>query len=176
MMRTPLAALAAALLLLSSACGPERYEAKGRIVEVRADLGQVMIDHEDIPGLMPAMTMNFDVDPEVVQDVAAGDEVRFRISRTGESFRVVTIAKVGAAGQAGRSSGGGADAVGLSDVAPAEAEARRSSSSTRKAPAARSLRCAARWCSSTSSTRTARARARSSPARTCACSARCPRT
>jgi protein SCO1 len=122
MMRNRLAALAVALLLLS-ACGPERYEAKGRIVDVRADLGQVMIDHEDIPGLMPAMTMNFDVDPELVAGLAAGDAVQFRLSRKGEIYRVVTIAKIGAAGTAGTSSGGGEGEVGLSAVAPAEAEA-----------------------------------------------------
>jgi len=122
MMRNRLAALAASLLLVS-ACGPERYEAKGRIVDVRADLGQVMIDHEDIPGLMPAMTMNFDVDPELVAGLAAGDAVQFRLSRKGELYRIVTIAKIGAAGTAGTSSGGGEGEIGLSDVAPAEAEA-----------------------------------------------------
>jgi protein SCO1 len=119
MTRTRRAAFAAALFVVW-ACGPERYEAKGTIVEVRADLGQVMIDHEDVPGLMPAMTMNFDVDPEIVAGLAPGDAVTFRLARKDESFRVVTIAKVGVAGNAGTSSGG-AGAVGLSGVAP-EAE------------------------------------------------------
>jgi protein SCO1 len=122
MMRTPRAVTAfalALLLVLAAACGPERFEAKGTIVEVRADLGQVMIDHEDIPGLMPAMTMSFDVDPEIVAGLAKGDAVRFRIAKEETSFRVVTIAKVGEAGAAGRSSGdGGADSAGLSGVAP----------------------------------------------------------
>jgi protein SCO1/2 len=123
MMKSTLAALAAALVLTAAACGPERYEAKGRIVEVRADLGQVMIDHEDIPGLMPAMTMNFDVDPEIVAGLAPGDAVRFRLTRKGEIYRVVTIAKVGEAGTAGSSSGGGGDELGLSGVVPAAEEA-----------------------------------------------------
>ena len=124
MMRTPVAALAALVLLLS-ACGPERFEAKGKIVEVRADLGQVMIDHEDIPGLMPAMTMNFDVDPEILAGLAPGDAVRFRLTREAEIYKVVTISKIGEAGSAGTSSGGGAaDAeLGLSKVAPANEEA-----------------------------------------------------
>ena len=38
-----------------------------------AEQGQVLIDHEDIPGLMPAMTMNFIVpDEEVLSRLAAG--------------------------------------------------------------------------------------------------------
>jgi protein SCO1/2 len=121
MMRTPIAALAALLLL--SACGPERYEATGKIVEVRADLGQVMIDHEDIPGLMPAMTMNFDVDPEILAGLAPGDAVRFRLTRKEEIYRVVTIAKIGEAGSAGTSSGGSGGGIGLSTVAPEADEA-----------------------------------------------------
>jgi protein SCO1 len=118
MMRLPRSPLALALLLALSACGPERYEAKGTIVEVRPDLGQVMIDHEDIPGLMPAMTMNFDVAPEILEGLSPGDAVKFRLTREAEIYRVVTIAKVGVAGTSGTSSGG-EGGVALANVAPA---------------------------------------------------------
>jgi protein SCO1/2 len=113
---------AIACLALLAACGPERYEGKGTIVEVRPDLGQVMIDHEDIPGLMPAMTMNFDVDPEILSGIAAGDAVRFRVARKDESYRIVTLAKVGVAGTSGSSSGSNGSAS-LEDVAPDAAPA-----------------------------------------------------
>jgi protein SCO1/2 len=112
------------LLWLALACGgPKLYDADGTVTEVRPDLRQVVIDHEDIPGLMPAMTMNFDVDPEIVAGLAPGDAVRFRLTREGEIYKIVTIAKVGEAGTAGTSSGGGGGELGLSGVVPAAEEA-----------------------------------------------------
>jgi len=129
MMRRLAPLLAAAALLLAPACerGPRLYDAEGTVTEVRADLRQVMIDHEDIPGLMPAMTMNFDVaDPALLEGLAAGEHVHFKLSHDGGSYRIVEISRVGSAGSsgaagsagaAGRSSGIGA----LSAVAP-EAE------------------------------------------------------
>ena len=62
--RSRLQSLGCALwLTVSLACGHRAgdYEATGTVTGVRADLKQVVIDHEDIPGLMPAMTMSFDV-------------------------------------------------------------------------------------------------------------------
>jgi protein SCO1/2 len=107
------ALLACALLAL--ACGgAEHHEADGTVTEVRADLGQVVIDHEEIPGLMPAMTMNFDADPALLAGLAAGDRIHFQLSREGASYRLVALEKVGEAGAAGVSG-----SVALSDVAPA---------------------------------------------------------
>jgi protein SCO1/2 len=101
--------------LLALACGgPQRYEADGTVTEVRADLGQVVIDHEDIPGLMPAMTMNFDADPALLAGLAAGDRIHFHLSHEGESYRLVEVEKLGEAGAAGVSG-----SVGLAGVAPA---------------------------------------------------------
>lgn len=101
---------------LAAACGgPDLYEADGTVTEVRPDLRQVVIDHDDIPGLMPAMTMNFDVaDPALLERLAAGDRVHFRIARDGEAYRIVSAEKVGEAGSAGASGSGG-----LAAVAPA---------------------------------------------------------
>jgi protein SCO1/2 len=113
---------AALVLLLALACGPELYDADGTVTEVRPDLRQVVIDHEDIPGLMPAMTMNFDVaDPSLLEGLAAGDRIHFRIARDGESYRIVRAEKLGEAGAAGSSGSAGAagasGSAGLSAVA-----------------------------------------------------------
>jgi len=109
--------LLAACALLAACGGPDLYEAHGTVTEVRADLGQVVIDHEDIPGLMPAMTMNFDVaDPALLEGLAPGDRIHFHVAHEGASYRVVAAEKVGEAGAAGVSG-----SVGLSGVAP-EAE------------------------------------------------------
>jgi protein SCO1/2 len=108
--------LFAAWALLAAACGgPDLYEAEGTVTELRPDLGQVVIDHEDIPGLMPAMTMNFDVaDPALLAGLAPGDRIHFHLAHEGTSYRLVAAEKVGEAGAAGVSG-----SVSLSDVAPA---------------------------------------------------------
>jgi protein SCO1/2 len=108
------------LLLLAAGCGAELYEADGTVTEVRPDLRQVVIDHEDIPGLMPAMTMNFDVaDPALLEGLAAGDRIHFRVARDGESYRIVRAEKIGEAGAAGASGSPGlAGVVESTEVAP----------------------------------------------------------
>jgi protein SCO1/2 len=94
--------LALALGLAASCGGPELHEAQGTVTEVRADLRQLVIDHDEIPGLMPAMTMNFDVaDPALLERLAAGDRIRFRIAHEGSAYRVVAAEKIGEAGSAG---------------------------------------------------------------------------
>ena len=46
-----------ALVLLALACGDggKRFEARGVVREVVREYDQIVIAHEDIPGLMPAM-------------------------------------------------------------------------------------------------------------------------
>jgi protein SCO1/2 len=65
-------------VLAGGACSraPEarQYEVRGQILSVDANRRQVLVDHEDIPGFMPAMTMTYQVrDPEVLQDKKPGD-------------------------------------------------------------------------------------------------------
>src|SRR5688572_19470600 len=51
-----------------------QYEVRGQILSVDANRRQVLVDHEDIPGFMPAMTMTYQVrDPELLQDKKPGD-------------------------------------------------------------------------------------------------------
>ncbi len=52
------------------------YPLKGVVAEVDRAQGIVEIEHEDIPGLMPAMTMPFTVtDKALLEDLQPGDEV-----------------------------------------------------------------------------------------------------
>jgi protein SCO1/2 len=81
--------LPAALLALvfagcqsSSDSGPKEkvYEIKGKIVAVAPDRSTVKLDHEDIPGLMKAMTMDFGVaDPKLLDGLAPGDTVQGKL-------------------------------------------------------------------------------------------------
>ena len=97
-------ALAFALVGLGWACGddadggPGRYHATGTVEEVDVERGQVLIDHGDVEGLMPAMTMNFVVpDRVLLERLAPGQVIDFEIHFTGRSYEVVAAEVVGVA-------------------------------------------------------------------------------
>jgi protein SCO1/2 len=72
--------------------------------EVLLEDHQVVIEHDEIEGLMPAMTMSFDVpDHAVLEKLSAGQAIDFTVEATGKSFRVVEATVRGAAGSAGSS-------------------------------------------------------------------------
>jgi protein SCO1/2 len=66
---------------------------------VRAPLdntGHVTIAHDDIPGLMPAMTMSFAVaDPARAASLTPGDRVRFQLDTAGADWTVGSFTIVG---------------------------------------------------------------------------------
>ncbi len=114
--------LAAVLLLMG--CGdshshgggarPGAYDGIGVVVSVNEELGQVLLDHEDIPDLMPAMTMNFDVpDATVLSKLAPGQKIAFRVQFTGSAYRVVSAEVVG-------EGGGRGSRLGIEDALPAD--------------------------------------------------------
>lgn len=71
------------LLILVSGCHqdkaprPERqFPVKGKIVSTMPDKGEVMLDHEAIPGFMEAMTMPYRLaDPSVLSELHPGDRI-----------------------------------------------------------------------------------------------------
>jgi len=92
-------AIAAAALLFALACGDPGHHAHGVVREVRSEDAQVVISHEDIPGLMPAMTMNFDLaDPAMLHELARGQIIEFRIEFDGHSYRVIDFDVLGFVG------------------------------------------------------------------------------
>lgn len=92
------AAIALAFVLFAAA-SPSRsaneeasHSAHGIVKNVDAKAGTVTIDHEDIPGVMMAMTMTYAVaDPAALQNVAVGQAVDFRIQKEGSHFVVTEI-------------------------------------------------------------------------------------
>src|SRR5262249_49546786 len=53
---------------------------------------QATIEHDDIPGLMSAMTMGFDVpDPAVFNKLVPGERVTFDLEVTDKSFRITGV-------------------------------------------------------------------------------------
>lgn len=122
-----LALLFALAGLCAAACGADGWEVRGEVREVMPADGQVVIAHEDIPGLMPAMTMSFDVaDPALLRDVRPGQRVVFRLVRRGKLYEITALepesagpaGRAGVAGSAGVSGGGSSGLADVRDPAP----------------------------------------------------------
>ncbi len=70
------------------------YDGQGFIVKVDLRERKVTLKHEEIKGLMPAMTMEFSAkSPELLDGVRQGDKVRFTLSPQGGDFVVEKIEK-----------------------------------------------------------------------------------
>lgn len=83
------------LCVLLVGCGQPTHHGVGTVVDVRADLHQIMLDHDDIVGVMPAMTMNFDVpDASLLSGVRAGDRIEFELLTDDGHFQIVSITPV----------------------------------------------------------------------------------
>jgi Cu/Ag efflux protein CusF len=74
----------------------ESWSAHGVVRVIAPDINRIIIDHEDIPGLMEAMTMSFELDePTMLNGFAPGDRVRFTVEKRDERLRLVAIEKDG---------------------------------------------------------------------------------
>jgi Cu/Ag efflux protein CusF len=83
------------LALLASACARSvQYTAFGEVVSIDEPRLHVTIRHEDIPGLMAAMTMRFAVASQSMLDgIAQGDAVRIVLVQRGGELKLVSIAR-----------------------------------------------------------------------------------
>ncbi len=77
------------------------YDAVGTITAIHEN--HVSIDHDEIPGFMNAMTMNFEVkvsgDPSLLQDLEQGMDVRFRVAVVDREVKIDQIERGERAGQ-----------------------------------------------------------------------------
>ncbi|MBL9136710.1 MAG: SCO family protein [Verrucomicrobiales bacterium] len=84
----------------SSAGQAGTYSVTGVVKELRADGSNVVIRHEIVPGLMPAMTMPFTArDPREIASLKPGDAVTFRLLMTADESWIDQVNKVGAAAE-----------------------------------------------------------------------------
>ena len=69
---------------------------RGKVVAVNLEQNSVVLAHEEIPGVMMAMTMPFPVaDPEMLEDLAVGDAIEFEVEmRQGQGLTVVKYKKI----------------------------------------------------------------------------------
>jgi len=91
------AVLAALVLLCAASCEDvRRYGGRGIVEDVKPEQGLVLIDHEKIPGLMDAMTMNFDVgDPALFETLRAGQKISFTLLKTSRAYEIVDVRVLG---------------------------------------------------------------------------------
>lgn len=72
-----------------SAGAERRYPLKGKVVSVDRAGMKVVIDHEEIPGLMPAMEMPFPVkEPDVLRSMESGDEIQATLVVDDSGYRL----------------------------------------------------------------------------------------
>lgn len=78
--------------------GAERaFDAQGVVRAVLQEINVVVLTHDDIGGFMPPMTMGFRLrDPQLIQGIAVGDTVRFKLRGVPPNMVIVEIAKAGA--------------------------------------------------------------------------------
>ena len=75
-----LALTAASLAWQVTADREQAFDVRGRVAGFGGDGRTVFVEHEEIPGYMPAMTMPFEArDPDVLPALGVGDAVAFRL-------------------------------------------------------------------------------------------------
>jgi protein SCO1 len=76
----------------------KRYELRGQVIDLRPEVGEVRIRHEEIPGYMSAMTMSFAVkDRKLLGDRKPGDLVRATLVVTDTDAWLSSLEKTGEA-------------------------------------------------------------------------------
>jgi Cu/Ag efflux protein CusF len=85
----------AATAALAVACGGERsgaHPGHGIVREVHPDRSEVVIQHEEIPDLMDAMTMGFRVeDPGMLGGIEPGEEVDFSVKYENGEYTITEL-------------------------------------------------------------------------------------
>ena len=75
--------LICALLAAGCQSKPKRYNLRGQVMEKNPTTNALTVNHGDIPGFMPAMTMDYKVkDPAIVQEVEPGDVIAAEVVAT----------------------------------------------------------------------------------------------
>lgn len=90
------------LMLLSGlACQPAEpriYTVRGVVKQLLAEQNRVEIEHEEIPGFMPAMTMEFEVrDPGLLRGLSPEEPIRFRLEHHADSLYLIAVERLAGA-------------------------------------------------------------------------------
>ncbi|MFI8665212.1 copper-binding protein [Qipengyuania sp. NPDC077410] len=76
--------------MMGSDSAMQTASAEGTVTAIDADAGTITVDHGAVPAIeWPAMTMGFEADEQLRQDVAVGDAISFEFT-TGEGGNTIT--------------------------------------------------------------------------------------
>lgn len=79
----------------NSKASAEHYETRGVVRGFSPDRQTIEIEHENIPGFMPSMTMPFVArDPKEITDLQTGDGISFRVMVTQKDFWIDHVKKI----------------------------------------------------------------------------------
>ena len=78
----------------AAAVATTTYQGEGKVIATNPKFPSVEIDHQEIKGLMPAMTMEFYVkDVSMLEGLKAGDRVSFTIENGIGGLKIIEIKK-----------------------------------------------------------------------------------
>jgi protein SCO1 len=79
----------------NSDAGAEHYDTRGIVRGFSPDRSTIEIQHENIPGFMPSMTMPFLArNPKEIADLKIGDAIAFRMVVTQKDFWIKNVKKI----------------------------------------------------------------------------------
>jgi protein SCO1/2 len=91
-------ALCVVFILPGCSTGSREYELRGQVLGVDRQNAEVLVKHEEIPGLMAAMTMPFKVrDRSLIEDLATGDLIVARLVVSDDDAYLAGITRTGTA-------------------------------------------------------------------------------
>jgi Cu/Ag efflux protein CusF len=70
---------------------PQAHPLKGVVMGLMAEKTALLVKHEEVPGVMRAMTMMFKVDPAVLQQVKRGDAIKALMSRRDDGWWLTAV-------------------------------------------------------------------------------------
>jgi protein SCO1/2 len=90
--------LLSAMHLLAACSNAKQYEMKGQVLAIDRDKVEILVKHEDIPGLMPAMTMPYTVESvSLLDNVGPGDLITTELRIENNQPRITSLRKTGTA-------------------------------------------------------------------------------
>ena len=70
------------------------FDVNGKVVSIDADKNKIRLNHEDIPGLMKAMEMDFAVsDSKILSGIKAGDSVHAKLKVKDSNYVITELHK-----------------------------------------------------------------------------------
>ena len=79
----------------AAAVATSTYHGEGKVIAINPKYPSIEIDHQEITGLMPAMTMEFYVkETSMLEGIKAGDRVTFTIENGVGGLKITEIKKL----------------------------------------------------------------------------------